>query len=279
MLEIFRDSNQSKEIEEKGLITVPFLSSDELNELKDFYKKVHPSGEPPHWIDGIHMTSWCPDADYKQKISSGLKKILNPACDRLFKNHRIINHVFIIKKGGGNTNFPIHQDWSIVDESKYPSFNIWIPLQDVDEKNGALWVIEGSQRIKRNVRGAGYLFPDYTNVVDQLRVYMKPAPVKAGTGVVFYHKVIHGSPPNEDNAPRISACISIIPKEAPLQIFYQREPGNPLQVHEPNDEFMFQYENLRVDTLNIPPTQNPVRIEKPFENKEVTLQEMMEIIS
>lgn len=41
---------------------------------------------------------------------------------------------------------PMHQDWTIVDETKFVALNIWTPLQQTTELNGTLEVIKGSHR-------------------------------------------------------------------------------------------------------------------------------------
>jgi hypothetical protein len=275
---LFKDKAFQTELEKNGFIIIPFLNTQELSALNQFYKDIHQDQEPPLFIENIHMTSWCQDPDYKKNISSMLETVFTPATQRFFENVRCINHVFIVKRSGQQTAFKVHQDWNVVDETSYQSVNVWVPLHDVDESSGALWIVKGSHKINRPIRGAGYLFPDYSSFTDELEKAAVSIRLKAGQAIVFFHSVIHGSPPNLANKNREAACFSVIPKEAPLRIYFQKDKASKLEQHQPADDFMFKYNSLRTDTFTTPPTQNPVVAETPFINKPVTKEEIFKAI-
>lgn len=271
---LFKDKNTQAQLEENGYVIIPFLNSTELETLNSFYTTVHGNEEPPLFIDNIHMTSWCESPQYKQEIASGLSNLFKPATDRYFANARTLNNVFIIKKSGPKTTFKVHQDWNVIDENNYQSVNVWVPLHDVNEQTGALWILKGSHKINRKIRGAGYLFPEYSEFEEQLQKQAISVSLKAGEAIVFYHSVIHGSPPNQSGKNRIAACFSVIPKEAPLCIYFQNGEKGNLEMHQPEDNFMYQYKHLRTDTLTIPPSTKPVWVKDPFVNQKITLQEL-----
>ena len=199
------------------------------------------------------MTTWCADQAYKLKVKQKIDGTLVDHCAKLFKDYRILNQVFIIKKPGPETTFHIHQDWNVVDERKFPSLNIWIPLVDVNESSGAMWIIKKSHHLNTYIRGAGSIFPRYNQYIKQLSPYMTSYPMKAGEALIFYHSTIHGSPPNLSNQPRIVIAASILPKEAPLHIHYHQVQSKHVQIYQPGENFMFEYESLREDTIKYPP--------------------------
>lgn len=271
---LFKNIEIQAELEENGYVVVPFLNPLEVENLNSFYNSIHTADEPPNFYENIHMTSWCSDNTYKQKISSGLTQLFEEASNKCFENVRRLNHVFIVKRRGTDTNFKVHQDWNVIDESKYQSANVWVALHDVDKFSGALWVLKRSHKINRRVRGAGYLFPeygDYTKILEQNAVSVK---LKAGEAIVFYHSVIHGSPPNLSKKNREAACFTIIPKVAPLCIYFQQKKGDPLQQHEPEDDFMFKYNQLRVESTQIAPSAKPVKLLPSYVNHKVDLKEL-----
>src|SRR5688572_15553008 len=139
---LFQRPEHQQRLDEDGCIALPFLEPDELAELRAFYQERHPDGVAPQMRDGIHMTIWCSDRDYKDDIREGLQRILGPASRRLYQNFRLVSPVFIVKRKGADTTFPIHQDWNVVDETQHRAFNMWIPLHDVDATNGALWIVK-----------------------------------------------------------------------------------------------------------------------------------------
>jgi ectoine hydroxylase-related dioxygenase (phytanoyl-CoA dioxygenase family) len=277
--ELFQNSATADTLRNEGVVHTPFLTPDELRSLQEYYAHLHGSNDPPTMYDGIHMTIWHSDTNYKLAVHNKLKEIFNAACERNFSNYRAISHQFIIKRKGEETTFPVHQDWSIVDESKYISLNIWIPLQDVNEKNGAMSIIKRSHNIDRKVRGAGYLFPNYHVVLDGIKPHLTSYNLKAGEALIFYHRTIHGSPPNLSDEPRVVVQLTVLPKEAPFEIYFQKNPGDKLQVHHPKDDFNFYYERIREDSETKPPTNSPTETREPFRMKEVTLNEVLSAIN
>jgi len=271
---LLKDNHLQQELKNNGFVILPFLNAQELQQLNDFYAGVHGNEEPPLFIEDIHMTTWCSDAGYKQSISDNLTTIFAQASNRFFQNYRRLNNVFIVKRSGRQTSFKVHQDWNIVDENLYESVNVWVPLHDVSEDSGALWVLKGSHNIQRKVRGAGYLFPDYGPHLAELEKKAISVNLKAGEAIVFYHSVIHGSPPNLSGALRRAACFSVIPKQAPLCIYFQPTANHALEQHEPPDGFMFNYTHLRTETTQRAPSEQPVKQMPSFTNKKVELAEL-----
>lgn len=250
---VFKSINHSKLLKKDGVIQIPFLDDFALQKIKSLYANEHPTGAPSSFFEGIHMTIWDSNNDYKLKIKTELETILEPYFDSVFTNYRAICQQFIIKLPGKETTFPVHQDWSIVNEKDYFSLNIWIPLQDVDEKNGAMWIVKGSHKLNQPIRGAGSLFPNYFPLLDEMRPYMSSYSMKAGEALIFYHSTIHGSPYNSSKEPRITIQTSIIPKQAPLEIYFQPPGQQQIEVHHPADDFYFHYDDLRTkSTLNGP---------------------------
>lgn len=260
MEELFQNPDLQTELDRDGVVAIPFLNEAELAELRAFYAEMHPDGVVPQMRDGIHMTIWCSDLNYKVKIRERLREIMQPALERTYKDYRIVSPVFIVKRKGKDTTFPIHQDWNVVDESKHRAFNMWIPLQDVDEKNGALWIVKGSHRLPNKVRAAGYLFPNLYGLEEHLKPRMEAMCIKAGMALIFYHRVIHGSPPNQLDEPRAVAAVSVLPKEVPLHIYFQPNKDHKLEVYHPPDDFIYEYENVRDDSPFDSPIGEPVEV-------------------
>jgi hypothetical protein len=277
MRSLLRDPALQQQLETDGYTVMPYLEKEALLKLRAFYHEIHPEGQIPTWIDGIHMTSWCSDLNYKLKVRDTCLAVTQDFSKSHFDNCRFLNQVFIIKQPGKNTTFKVHQDWNVVDESKHSSVNIWTPLWDVNSTNGALWIVPGSHRIDRPVRGAGYLFPDYSAHLPFLQKKARSITLKAGDAVIFYHNVIHGSPPNLGDDHRVALAFSAVPREAPLCIYFQKEPGDPLQQHEPPDDFMYYYQHLRSETMVRPPTVQPVAVHPTYRNLPVTTDELSEI--
>jgi len=274
MKPLLKNAELQEQLNADGYITMPFLSDEELEAARKFYDEIHPTGEAPGKIEGIHMTTWCSDYDYKIKVAGFLEGLYKRACNENFKDYRRLNNVFIVKEIGDGTTFKVHQDWNVVDEKENFAINVWVPLYDVDETSGALWTVKGSHKIDRHVRGSAYLFPDYSPYYDDLEKVAKSVSLKAGHAIIFYLNVIHGSPPNHGERERIATCFSVIPQKAPLSIYFQKQAGDPLEVHEPADDFMYHYKSLRTETLEFAPSNTPVKTLPTFVNTPVTRKEL-----
>lgn len=275
---LFRDATLQRQVDRDGVITTPLLNADELQAIRDLYYSVNPDGVVPELRDGIHMTIWCSDPDYKAHIREELKRLLRPAIDRVFQDVRLVTPVFIVKVPGRETTFPIHQDWSVVDETRHTALNLWVPLHEVGEHNGGLWAVPGSHRLGNHVRGPGHLFPNLRNVEAPLRDRMRQVAGAAGMATVFYHRVIHGSPPNLSAAPRVALACSILPSHVPLHIFFQRDAASPLQVYHPTDNFIYGFSNVRDETALIPPSGELVSVLPPYIPRALSSQDVLDCI-
>ena len=93
--------------------------------------------------------------------------------------------------------------------------------------------------------------------------------------MLFYHCTIHGSPPNQSDTQRKVVQVSILPKQAPLQIFFQKSPDSPLEIHHLHDDFIFYYNRIREDSEVIPPSPHPAKTLPPFSTKDIILDELL----
>jgi len=277
--DVFKNQDYAETLVKEGVVKIPFLSNEQLQKLNAFYFEMHPNDDLPALYDGIHMTIWHSDLDYKLKVRDTIKSIIADAFEDDFSDYRALSHQFIVKKQGNETIFPIHQDWSIVDENKFFSLNIWIPLHDVDANNGAMWIVKGSHKIDRKIRGAGILFPDYTKMILELKPYMTSFDMKAGEALIFYHSTIHGSPHNQSENSRKVVQVSLLPKEAPMQVYFQKNENSPLEIHLPEDDFNFKYNKIREDSFTTPPTKLASSVIRNYSSNEKTIHQILEEIS
>jgi hypothetical protein len=252
-IQLFISDELHQKVNKYGAVKIPFLSAEQVVELNAFYNELHPNGELQSVYDDLHMTSWCSDYDYKMKIKKKIAGMFDAAIQNIFKEYRTLNHIFIVKNQGKHTEFNLHQDWSVVDETKYPSYNIWVPLKDIKADSGCMRIVHGSHKLKSVIRGARNLYPDYSNLTQELSSHITQYEMKAGEALVFFHNTIHGSPPNLTEKQRVVATASVIPKDALLQINFNPMGEDNINVYNPVDDFMFLYDELRKQSFQHPP--------------------------
>ena len=95
-------------------------------------------------------------------------------------------------------SFGPHQDYPYSDGSKN-SITIWIPLQNVTIKNGALKIVEGSHKGKKI-----YKTNKKNIILKKYKFNFKDIPCKVGDVIVFSQYLIHKSGYNSSNSVRFS---------------------------------------------------------------------------
>lgn len=232
--EIYRGS-----LEKDGFTLVDLLSESEVKRLNDLlHEYVKPGGD--NFVSSSHFLS---ENDSK-RINDELHRILKPKTDKLFPELELLGGT-LATKYKGNSPVHAHNDWNIVDESQYNSYNLWIPLVDTNSKNGTLGLIPGSHLWQHGDRGMGIpgKFEKYTN----LFIQMGYEPVlKAGQAILYNHKLIHYSRPNKMNKPRNVAIVGMKDKPATIQVSFSSD-GKEVEIYhaEESDFYGFSVEKIK----------------------------------
>jgi ectoine hydroxylase-related dioxygenase (phytanoyl-CoA dioxygenase family) len=190
----------------------------------------------------FYTSNWVADESYKRSTHDFLKPILDNATTPYLKNFRSVFSYYLIKKSSENTKVAIHQDWSLIDESRYTGITLWIPLVDTHESNGWFCVVPHSHKIFRNIRGThiGMPYSDYGDWIEEKMVV--PIPAKAGDAIFFDHQLLHYSPPNRSEQIRMAAWHVLIPDYAPmLHYFKQKESDDSIRQIPVKDDFLLKH--------------------------------------
>ncbi len=135
--------------------------------------------------------------------------------------------------GSEKTPFRLHQDSQYYGEATQHAHivTVWIPLVDVDEGNGCLYVIPGSNRwgLVGGARDENNRIRSFEDV--EARGAPVPVPMKTGDILLFSNLTFHGSKVNLSDAVRWS-----------LDIRYVRTPGTyaASELEQAGETFMFE---------------------------------------
>ncbi len=215
MQQIFKDPGIQKKFDEQGFVVLNLLAEKDIESLRSVYAQHFPATKSNFFIN-----IWDNNFAERKAISDKTKNILYPYTTALFDNFKFVVSVFTAKKAETTENFALHQDITITDESLFPSVSLWCPLQDVDEKNGALYVVPGSHRIPAIPRGIN--IPPQIEKISQLlkEKYAYIIPMKTNQVIIWDHKLIHGSGINNTQSDRIASVSLLMPENAPVLIYY-----------------------------------------------------------
>jgi ectoine hydroxylase-related dioxygenase (phytanoyl-CoA dioxygenase family) len=241
MTSIFKNEAHQKEISQKGFVQIPLLSEFAIKELLLFFEQ-----QTENVIEPFHTTHFSTNKNYKQATHDIISKIVFAAVEPLLDNFIPVFGNFMVKQAAENVFMPLHADWTYVDENKYRSIAIWIPLIDTDEGNGCLGVIEGSHTIMNKIRGPRIQQSSYTHDKEWVKTLGKLLPAKAGSAVIYDHGLLHFSPPNRSGKIRPALNLSLVPMDAETIHYCIPEGASEIELYKvENPQFYIHYNNFQ----------------------------------
>lgn len=235
---VFKHNEWQAFFNENGFVKLPLLTVAEVNQLKSFYelvKKEHEAIDIP-----FVSTSHSNNADLIARVNASILEVIQTPILKIVDNSEIIFSNFLLKKNGAETGTGAHQDLTMVDEQKYLSFSVWIPLEDTNPLNGCLKILAKSHKFDISIRPNSSSYWKYKKVSQLIERDMLSVHAKAGEAVIFSHATIHGSHPNLGRKHRLACVVSLYPKEATLYNYFLKE-NHILQKYEMNREAFIKY--------------------------------------
>lgn len=233
-----RDPAQQERFERDGYLVIDHLDAAEVAELRTRFEAMY-VGERE---DACHRSNESLDLGYRQALHELIGEVLGPLVDDLLVDHLGYSSGTLVKWRGPRSLMPSHQDWTVVDETQFRSLSFWMPLCDVDAANGALHVLPGSQRVLDGMRpnpGIPPMLVDPAGDLDPARLQV--IAMRAGQVLVFDHGVLHGSPPNTIDDPRIALVLAAVPRAATMQHLWRRPDDQVIERFEVADPEFFRH--------------------------------------
>ena len=239
MLPVFRDPAHQEQFERDGYLILPYYNQKEIQELTELYDQIQPKQ-----YEGFFPSTFSQDKHYRTEADIRIRKTGERSAERYLKDVKVVCGCFIVKSPVPESAMCVHQDMTLVDESKYTGINIWIPLVDLDDENGTLEVLPGSHRIFPTYRGA--TIPGiYEESNDEVRKYLIKVYPKAGEAVFFDQSIIHYSDANRSGKLRIVTNTYFTHKDATFQTCYwNKEHPDKVELFEQNETFMTDFEQF-----------------------------------
>lgn len=274
MKNVLKDSLLEAEFLAKGFITVSLFSAEEIASLRQFYYSYAvPMAESIGKSDNTYELSFFDnDTERKKFIFEKLTEMLKQKWEQYLDEYEpLVLNMFSKEKGKGEV--PVHQNWTFVDETKFRSVSLWIPLQDVSHENGTLEVVPGTHDNFHLFRGPNVPWI-FENITTQIKdKYMLPLNLKAGQAAIIDDSVLHYSSENKTDKPRIAIQAILKPKEATAQVYFFSDAKEELEVFEANPHFF----------MNIDVAQVPRHLKKlksiPYTHQPITEKDLLQFIA
>ena len=240
----FKNSALEQQMEDNGYAIVPnFLNAEEVAFLKSYYESLHTKHDPNM---NMWNSLWDVPPERRTEVSETILKVVQPHMKATFDNWKSPVGTFMSKCMGSQSNCTAHRDYSILEEDKYQYRNLWIPLVDINEQNGALYVFKGSHKVFTNILPMFNPWP-YQKFVPQMMKYATVVYPKAGDLVVYRDKCLHGSFTNRSDNYRPVVHYGSLPSEAKLCYFYRDRENldSPVEVYSVPEDFYFNHDFMK----------------------------------
>lgn len=239
---VFKENQHQEDFEKNGYLALPFFNKAEIEELTELYGRLHPEDEK-----GFFPSTFSRDKNYRQLADTEIRRVCERSIAEYCKDVKVVCGAFIVKNPGPDSGMCVHQDMSLIDESKYTGINIWVPLCDLTIQNGAIFVLPGSHRLFPTYRGSS--IPEFFSNLkeEELLDFMQPLLLKAGEAVFFDQSILHFSPPNYSDKLRIVTNTYFTHKESEYRTYYwnKAEHGEgKLEAFAQADDFMTNFEQF-----------------------------------
>lgn len=267
---IFKDKGLQDLFDKRGFVVVKFLDQEEVDFLNQKFDELHPSVDSQR---GFVSGSYSSDFEYKKKASDTVISVFGKHFERLFTNYQTFGAAFLYKPASLGSELGVHQDWTIVDEEKYVAINCWVPLTDINEINGALQMMPGSQYDKyKTVRSPTIPFFFHGS---ESEVIPKTIPffIKAGEAILLNQSVIHYSPPNKSGKIRKAITAGVKTKNAPM-VFNYKNADDKIEKYEMPEDFLISFDDFAKNIFEQPKSGkliDTIQYKNPILEKEVLI--------
>ncbi|MCU1496458.1 MAG: hypothetical protein JWM47_411 [Acidimicrobiales bacterium] len=246
----FLDPHLQRSFQRDGFAVVPFLAPELVDRIREICKEVGPA--PGDEQDGYFPGNVSPSAEWKRTVIATVTPLVQDRLDELFDDHHVFHLTFMTKWPGPGGKLQTHQDPTMVDhEGRYRSFNVWCPLTfpaATDRReHGMVRVLRGSTHLATGTwyRARGGLIPSGIEEIEEL-VYdrlAEPVAIEPGQALVLDHRLVHCSPPNQCDEPRLVLAVGMRPRESP-SVHVECDADGSVSMYEVDDEYFIRHPDV-----------------------------------
>jgi ectoine hydroxylase-related dioxygenase (phytanoyl-CoA dioxygenase family) len=255
MRRVLNDDILEAKFQKNGYVSVPFISPEEVAELKQKFFDTLPNsggqittnetGFENSRLVTYDFTFIDKNPEYKREVYSIITKFFKPHMDRLLSSYKPIIANYI-RKQTDTGEVPLHQNWAFADEKKCCTVSIWCPLVDSTVENGTLQVVPGSH--KRFGLERGPLIPWELDSIKQEIIdhHLVPLETKAGDCIILDDSIVHYSAINKTGDLRLAIQLICVPAEMPSLHYYGK--GGDVDILEVDENFYFEFNPWKLPT-------------------------------
>ena len=240
---VFKSDDMQSRFDSDGYVVIDLLNDEQLAKLFKVLEGLKEDKEKTKLsIDSGYGLSFFSESDeYRKKVFEAVSSFFQPLVDEYLDSYEslIIN---TFDKVPGTGEVPVHQNWTFVDEQKYTSVSVWIPLVNVNHANGTLEVVPGSHNTLTQFRSPTipWVFEGLADVLKEK--YMQPLNLRVGQVAILDDALLHYSSINKTDEVRSTIQLIMKPENTPAIHYYRPMPeAASLEVFEVNKEFFTSF--------------------------------------
>ncbi|HUH75704.1 MAG TPA: phytanoyl-CoA dioxygenase family protein [Chitinophagales bacterium] len=233
----FNNFEHEELFRENGYLIIPnFLNEEDIKNFSKFQSSIPAASD-----DTFYSSHWNNDKEYRKHVDSFIRPILFEKAKDLLLDYRPVYGYYLVKMPGDKGTVSVHQDWMLVDESKFAGLTIWIPLIDTHLGNGSFQIMENSHKFLSQIRGSNTHFPYRSNLEEVQETFLSNINMGKGDAIIFDHRLAHGSLPNLSNHPRVAVGLVVLPKEAAMIHYYFNPDKKEASLYQVDDNFLIDF--------------------------------------
>jgi hypothetical protein len=247
---IIRDKSLQTTVHHNGFEIRQLLDADTLSKLEHIYTAHHKIDAKK---GGMFYSIYSENIAYRKEIFDSVNEVMNPILDTQFKDYKVVVYSFVVKLPGQESEFYIHQDTTGLDEWKESPLSLWIPLQNVSEKNGCLGIIPHSHAFFSPYRSISFPAP-FDAIQSTVKRYLRPVEMNRGDVLIFDNRIVHHSYANDSDQPRVALICGLFPKDAPIITCHKPSYiyGGEMELIQHEDDYLLTGKNFLIDCQKRP---------------------------
>lgn len=184
--------------------------------------------------------------EIRKKTQEVINRNAKTILPRMFQMGKVDEHTggaYQVKPPHKESDLLIHQDSTVIDETKDYCLFVWIPFCDVTMENGVISFLPGSHLWGNTQRSLGVPW-QFRNHITTLYKYIKPVTAKVGDVLVFDPACIHASAPNLSDQIRHAITITVLRKNYQLVYYFRNKEIDTslIEKYEVNENFYHNYD-------------------------------------
>jgi hypothetical protein len=225
------DAAIARELDANGYIVVPGIDATAVARLcRDIYQDIRfACRDKVNYNTGSDVSGPIRGFAFERLTTTFASSL-----DRYFHAYDCIVGLMFVKRPSAVAAGEIHLHCDptlLPDENRQRHLNIWAPLIDVDETNGALWVVPRSHTVFAPVH-AFSIPSQFSEIRKTVMEYGRCVPMKAGDMLIFDNRMPHYSQQNLAAADRPAAVLSVVPSGAEfISLFGAADAEFPIEVY------------------------------------------------